>query len=69
MTRFNALLSVYSYLDTITTGLILLAVWAASTGHLLDWLTEHRGKFLVKTYWFLIVFSYISGLVFIGSNY
>lgn len=69
MTRYDLLLSAYQDYDTIYLALIMISVWAAGTSHLLDWLTERRGKILVSIFWSLIVLVYIAGIIFIGLKY
>lgn len=69
MTRFNALLAIYSQLDTIYLGLIMIAVWAAGTAHLLDWMTERKGKIVVTVFWTLLVIAYAAGIVLVGVSY
>ncbi|MBE3117661.1 MAG: hypothetical protein IMZ50_02755 [Candidatus Atribacteria bacterium] len=69
MTRFEALLTIYSHLDTINTGLILLAVWAATSGHLVDWITVRGWRVLIPIYWSLVVIAYSAGIIRIGLSY
>lgn len=69
MTRFDSLLTIYSHLDTINTGLIMLSVWAAATAHLIDWVTVRSWRVLVPIYWTLLVIGYLGGIIFIGLSY
>ena len=69
MTRYELLLAYYHNLDTVTTGLILFAFWAAGTGHLIDWMTEHRCKFLVPIYWSIVIILYTLGIIIVGTKF
>ena len=69
MTRFDALLEIYSNLDSIYAGLILLSVWVALTGHLVDWMTERMSQVIITIYWTLAVIGYVAGIIFIGKVY
>lgn len=69
MTRYDTLLNIYSNIDTIYTGLILISVWAAVTGHLIDWVTVRGWRVLIPFYWTLAVIGYIAGMVCIGLSY
>jgi len=69
MNRYTELLGIYSKLDTIYTGLILLSVWSACTGHLFDWLTVLKWRIIIPIFWTLLIILYIAGIIFIGLNY
>jgi hypothetical protein len=69
MTRLDLLLTAYARYDLIYSGLIMLGVWAAGTGHLLDWITQRRGRILVNIYWTLILILYVAGITFIGLQF
>ena len=69
MNRLEAMIEYYRNVDTVTTALILFAVWAAGTGHLVDWMTEHRGKFLVPIYWTIVIILYVLGIIIVGTKF
>ena len=69
ITRFSTLLSIYNQLDTIYLGVIMVSVWAAGMGHLLDWMTQRHLHFLVTIFWTLVVMVYIGGMVYIGLSF
>lgn len=69
MTRYDQLLAYYHHLDVVTTGLVLLAVWAVSTGHVIDWITPRSCKVIIPIYWSLVIIIYIAGIVFIGLKF
>lgn len=66
MTRLQLLQQAYSQYDTIYAGLIMLAVWVAGTGHLLDWITSHRSRVTVSIYWSLVIILYVAGMLCLG---
>jgi hypothetical protein len=68
MTRYQYLLSIYKNFDSIYAGLFLLVVWAASTGHLVDWLTQRTGQILVVMYWMLIILLYVVEIIALGLS-
>jgi hypothetical protein len=67
MTRLQLLQVAYSHYDTIYSGLILMAVWAAGTGHLVDYLW--KGRQIIAIYWTLVIIIYVAGVLFIGLNF
>jgi len=69
MTRYQTLLTVYKNIDSIYAGLFLIVAWAATTGHLLDYLTQHTGQILVVIYWIMMIALYVSGIIFVGLNF
>ncbi len=70
MTRYDLLLDYYHNLDTVTTGLVMIAVWAAFTGHLVDFITAREGwRFMVPVYWSLVITIYVIGIIFVGLTF
>ena len=69
MTRFSTLLTIYNQLDTIYLGVIMVSVWAAGMGHLLDWMTQRHLTILVTIFWTLVVMAYIAALLYIGLSF
>ena len=66
MTRLQLLQEAYSQYDTIYAGLIMLSVWVAGTGHLLDWITAQRSRITVSIYWSLVILLYLAGMLLLG---
>jgi hypothetical protein len=64
MTRLQLLQAAYSHYDSIYSGLILMAVWAAGTGHLLDYLW--KGRQIITIYWTIIIILYVAGVLVLG---
>jgi hypothetical protein len=69
MTRLEAMIEYYRNVDIVTTALVMLAVWAAGTGHLVDWMTEHRFKIAVPIYWSIVITVYVIGILFVGLTF
>lgn len=69
MTRYSTLLSIYNQLDTIYLGVIMVSVWVAGMGHLLDWMTQRHLTFLVTVFWTLVVMAYIAALLYIELSF
>jgi hypothetical protein len=69
ISRFDALLTIYTRLDIITTFLVLLSAWVVTTGHLLDWITKGRSRIAIPIYWTIIILGYAVGIVVIGTTY
>jgi hypothetical protein len=67
--RFAALVEVYTHLDIITLGLVLISTWVVATGHLLDWLTTNKARWIIPVYWTIIMVGYLLGMVYIGITY
>ena len=67
MERFDRLIQVYKDLDTVFGILILLGVWAASLGHILDAGLHGRVHDVVLwAYWIMISILGFAGIVFAG---
>jgi hypothetical protein len=69
MTRYSTLLSIYQQLDTIYLAVIMVAVWVAGFGHLLDWMTQRHLTILVTIFWTLVVMAYMAAMLFIGLSF
>ena len=66
MTRLQLLQNAYSQYDSIYSGLILISVWVAGTGHLLDWVTAHRSRITLSIFWSLVIILYLAGMLLLG---
>jgi hypothetical protein len=69
MNRYDVLIGIYAHLDTIYAGLILLAVWVATTGHLIDWVSVRGWRVIIPIYWSMLVIAYATAIIFIGLAY
>jgi hypothetical protein len=65
MTRYQALLEIYKQQDTIYAGMLMLSIWAAGFGQLLDVMIPVKAHFIVDVFWGLVVSLFVAGLVFI----
>jgi hypothetical protein len=67
MNRYWNLLYIYKNLDTVYAFMILLGVWVAGFGHILDWGT--KSKLIVSLFWGLAMIGFAAGLIFIGLTF
>jgi hypothetical protein len=69
MTRYQYLQIIYNNQDTIYLAMIMISVWAAGFGHMLEWMTQHHARFLVPIFWGLVIFAYMVGMAYIGLRF
>ena len=69
MTRYELLINAYHHYDIIYLGMILIAAWVASTGHLLDWILQRRTQLVGYLYWGFVITAYVAGIIFIGLKF
>lgn len=65
MSRYLALQQVYDQQDTVYAGMLMLSIWAASFGQLLDWMTPQKARFIHDIFWGLIISLYVGGMIVI----
>jgi hypothetical protein len=68
MTNYLALMGIYHQLDTVYMGVILIVVWIAVFGHILDQLTPPRIRLVIPIYWGMALSFYVAAIIFIGTT-